>query len=202
MFSLKLKIVTILLTAFVLLSFSYNRFVLPVLVEVTQKYAVSTVNREINNVYSDIINNRNLSQSDFTLPYNSEGMQYVNTNTVVVNSLCGEMADVISERLNNIKDRKIKVPIGIFTSSNILSGIGPVLSMGINSMGEATVDYDSSFKACGVNQVNYKLWLDVECEVSVITPVVHKNIVVKRKVMVIDMVYNGGVPRAYMNVNK
>jgi sporulation protein yunB len=202
MLRIKVKFIIPILIFFLLLSISYNKFVLPVVIDVTQKYAVTAVNKEINNVYNNIITQNQLNQSSFTESFNSEAMQYVNTNTVVVNKICGEMADVVSERLNNIKDNKVKVPLALFTNSNILSGIGPDISISINSMGQAKVDYDSSFKSCGVNQVNYQLWLNVETEVSVITPVVHKNVNVKRKIMIIDMVYSGGVPNGYVNINR
>lgn len=200
MFKNKFSFLVLLLIILIILSISYNKFVLPVVIEVTQKYAVTTVNSEINKAYSDIIEKKGLEQSDFTIEQGNG--EYINTNTVIVNSICGEMAEVISRRLNNIDDRSIKIPLGVFTSNNILSNVGPNINICIDSMGEARVDYDSSFVSCGVNQVNYKLWLNVETEVAVITPVVHKNIVVKRKILVIDMVYNGGVPGTYLNVGR
>lgn len=200
MFRIKFKIITILLSLFFLLSLSYNRYVLPVLVDVSQKYAVTAVNKEINTAYNNIIVKKNITQSDFTSAYSLNGMDYVNTNTIAVNSICSEIAETLSSQLNNIEDRKIKIPIGAFTSSNILSSSGPFLKIGIDSMGQAKADYNSSFTACGVNQINYKLWIDVECEVSVVTPLVNKNITVKRKIMVVDMIYNGGIPNTYLGL--
>ena len=202
MFRIKFKIITILLSLFFILSLSYNRYILPVLTDVSQKYAVTEVNKEINSVYNNIIAQKNITQSDFASTSSQNGIDYVNTNTIVVNSLCSTIAENLSERLNNIEDRKIKIPVGAFTSSNILSSIGPSLKIGIDSMGQAKADYNSSFASCGVNQVNYKLWIDVECEVSVVTPLVHKNMTVKRKIMVVDMIYNGGVPNTYLGVNR
>lgn len=202
MFTFKFKIITILLIIFILLSLSYNRFVLPVIIEASEKYAVTLINKEISSAYSDIITKYNINQQDFTSGFDEKSMQYINTNTVIVNKLCAEMAEQISLRLNNIRDEKIKVPIGLFTSNNLLSRIGPRLNMSIDSMGDARVDYDSSFEACGVNQVNYKLWLEAECEAAVITPAVNKNLIIKRKIMIIDMVYNGGVPNAYVDIKK
>lgn len=200
MFTFKFKIITISLIILILISLSYNRIVLPVLIQVSEKYAVTVVNREISSAYNNIITKYNINQQDFTSAIDENNMQYINTNTVIVNKICGEMAETISHRLNNIKDERVKIPLGLFTSSNLLSNVGPSINMGINSMGEARVDYDSSFLSCGVNQVNYKLWLEAECEVAVVTPVVNKNMIVKRKIMIIDMVYNGGVPKAYVNV--
>ncbi len=200
MFKFKFKILFSFLLFFLIFSLLYNKYVLPVVINVTEKYAVTEVNKEINKAYNNIIAKRNITQSDFTNEQNSN--QFLNTNTVIVNSICSEMAEVLSERLNNIEDKRVKIPLGLFSTLNFLSTKGPALNMSVNSMGEAKADYESSFKSCGVNQINYKLWLNVETEVSVINPLVHKNIVVKRKIAVIDMVYNGGVPDAYVNVDR
>lgn len=200
MFKLRFKILFSLLLSTVIISLLYNRFVLPVVINVTEKYAVTEINKEINKAYNNIISEKNLTQADFISELNST--QFLNTNTVVVNSLCSEMAEVLSERLNNIEDKKVKVPLGLFTTINLLSTTGPTLNMSVDSMGEAKIDYESSFKSCGVNQVNYKLWLNVETEISVINPLVHKNIIVSRKIAVIDMVYNGGIPDTYVKVDR
>lgn len=197
MFGLKFKVIVILLSLIMILSFVYNRAVLPVVIEVSQKYAVTQVNKQINDAYNDIIDKLGTNQQDFTLK-NESG--YMSANTVVINKICADMAYKISDNLNNIENQKIKIPVGLFLYGNIFSDIGPLMDIGIRSMGEAKMDYDSSFKACGVNQVNYKLWLNVQCEVAVITPLLHKNVVIERKIVIIDMIYNGGVPNTYLNV--
>lgn len=202
MFRNKFKIITVLLIVFLVLSISYNRIVLPVIVDISQKYAVTAVNGEINSIYNDIVTSKKITQNDFAQNYSLGGTNYINTNTITVNSLCSEMAEQLSNHLNNIEDRKIKIPLGAFSANSLLSSLGPYMSISIDSMGQAKADYNSSFTSCGVNQVNYKLWIDVECEVSVVTPLIHKNMTVKRKIIVVDMIYNGGVPNAYVGINK
>ncbi|MGN1319277.1 MAG: sporulation protein YunB [Lachnospirales bacterium] len=202
MFSIKFKIITISLTIFVIISFSYNKFVLPIIVDITQKYAVTTVNKEISLAYKNFVSENNLTQQDFTSSYMNNQTEYVNTNTITVNNMCNELGEIISERLNNIEDKKVKIPIGTFLNSPILSNSGPNINITLNQMGQTKIDYNSSFKSCGVNQVNYKLWLDVESEVAIVTPALCKNLIIKRKIVIVDMVYNGGVPQGYVNVVK
>lgn len=200
MFKFKFKFLFIFLTMCVTLSLIYNKFVLPAIIDTSEKYAVTEINKQINNTYNNIISVKKLTQSDFT--EQNENAGYISTDTVVVNSLCGEMAVTISENLNNIPPKKVKIPIGLFMASRFFENIGPEVNMYVTSMGDAEVDYESSFQSCGVNQVNYKLWLNVKTEVSVINPFVNKKLRITRKIPVIDMVYNGGIPNSYINVTR
>lgn len=194
----KFKFIASILTIFFILSMCYNKFVLPTIMETAEKHAVSAVNYEINSVYNSLIEEQNITQEDFFSEYSVGNNYHSNTNTIVVNKLCSMLADKISQNLSKGTSSSVKVPLGLFFGNNLLSDLGPELEMNISGVGDARVDYDSSFKSVGVNQVNYKLWLDVSCRISITSPIIKKDIEVKRKVPVIDMIYHGDIPNVYL----
>ena len=67
---------------------------------------------------------------------------------------------------------------------------------------EALVNYNTEFNSVGINQSNFKIWIDINTTVRIINPLQKKEIEFNRKVMIVDTVINGVVPENYMNINK
>lgn len=199
MFKLRYKFLIKSLIIIFIISILYNRFVLPPLFDVAEKYVTTRVNSEISSVYKRAIYENNLVQKDFISHSVNNGTNYVEANTIAINKLCGYIGENVSHNLNNLPEGKIKFPIGIITGMPVFANLGANIPIKINPVGMAKTDSFSEFKSCGVNQVNYRLWIDIEVQVRAVTPILNKNIVINRQILVVDMIYNGGVPHTYLN---
>ena len=69
-------------------------------------------------------------------------------------------------------------------------------------MGQSHVDYETSFVSVGINQTNFKVWLDVITEIQMVNPLEKDIVKTNRKVMIIDSVIKGNVPQTYFEYNK
>ena len=82
-----------------------------------------------------------------------------------------------------------------------LAQFGPHFSFSLAPIGNALVDYESSFTAVGINQTHFSVWLTVESTVRIINPVHSSEIIVTRNVSLVDTVISGVVPDTYLNMD-
>lgn len=82
----------------------------------------------------------------------------------------------------------------------MLSGFGPQIPMKFASSGIVETKVRSEFESAGINQTIHRIYLDVVCEVSVLTPynVMEENI--KNEVVLVENVIVGIVPTTYYNL--
>ncbi len=176
----------------------YNRFVLPSAIAVSQKYAVTRINNEISKAVENSISQLSIDTNSLTKETGNGDTSRISIDSIMINRLCSYTALQLSESLNKINSERISLPIGIFSGIPILSNIGINVPIYLQSMGEATADYDANMDSAGINQVNYMLWLNVECRIEIVNPLWRKETVVKRRIMLVDNIFSGKVPEGYI----
>lgn len=179
----------------------FDKNVLPTAIAVSEKYATTEINKQINSAIEKVINDMDIKTSDF---YNntlnkSEQLNYLSVDTMLINDVCAKSAFNISENLNKLEDKKIKLPVGLLSGVKMLSNYGPRFSITISALGDAEVDYSTSFEAVGINQINFQVWLNIQTSVTIVNPLYSKDIIVKRKLMLVNTVFNGEVPDTYLD---
>lgn len=187
--------------ALTLTALSFNRFILPILTEISSKYAITQINNEINRATDSVISNMGIKSSDFTEEISNTDLSHINIDSLLINRVSNKIVLQISENLNRLSTHTIKVPSGAFSGIPLYSRLGVSIPLHITSMGDASADYETSLSSAGVNQVTYQVWLNIECNVSVVSPVFSKNITIKRKLMLVNTVFNGKVPNGYANIS-
>jgi sporulation protein YunB len=195
-------ITIILLTLFTGICTLYDRYVLPAAISVSQKYAITTVNNEIQRAVNSCIEDMGVKSEDFIgrSEYGDTSEHYV--NTVLVNRICAKIASDLSGALNVAEVDNIELPIGVYTGMSALSNLGPHIKVRIDQMGAASVDYDTKFESAGVNQVNMQIWLNISSDVAIVNPGWSKELAITRRIMLVNTVYSGKIPEAYLNIDK
>lgn len=161
----------------------------------------SSANNIINIAIQETIDEMNISSSDFIIKENSD-ISSISANTILINEFCSNISNKISNYFNIQYDKIIEIPIGSLFGIEWLSNIGPSIGFNIMPSKEALVNYNTEFNSVGINQSNFKIWIDINTTVRIINPLQKKEIEFNRKVMIVDTVINGVVPENYMNINK
>lgn len=201
---LKLLLILIIVILFFATYFYIIRFetqVVPYAISVSEKYATNIVSRQIDESIKETIEKMKLNSSNF-FNYsikNSEN-NFFDINTILINSVCNEISLLLSEKLNSIQEIPVEIPIGIFSGINAFSNVGPKFKIHIISVKDASIDYDTSFKSVGINQINFQVYLKINSEISIINPMYKKKITVSRKVTLVNTVFDGKVPNTYLNL--
>jgi len=187
------------------IGYSYYRFdrrILPMVLEAAELRLQAEINNVINAVIQEIITEYQISAGDFLLTgQNSvDGTPFLSVNTVLANKICNIAAQRISEKLNNLEPETVQVPIGMAFGLDTLAQVGPRFSFDLAPIGNALVNYESSFTAVGINQTHFAVWLEVESVVRIINPVHSSEIFVSRNFSLVDTVIQGNVPDAFLTM--
>ncbi len=196
----KLTITAIfLLFCTIIVTILFNHFILPIIIDVCSKYAVTKINTEINNAADSVIEQMQITSRDFTEEITNNDLNHININSLLINSITNKTALLISKNMNELSTHKIDIPVGAFSGMPLFSRIGFSIPIYITSIGDARADYETSLTSAGINQVSYQIWLNIECNVSVISPCFTQNLCIKRKLMLVNTIFNGKVPDGYVN---
>lgn len=181
-----------------------NKEIMPVIKTMARYEANMVATKSINRgVNKALIKNKITTQDLLFYDYNEKGeIISWNVNSMIINDLCTEVAENIIAELEEVGTIPLKIPSGIITGVNIFSSVGPQFSIRILPIGSANVDYQNQLRATGINQVNHVVWLEVETNMQVIAPLSSEEMIVKRKIVLVDKVISGKVPSNYINMPK
>ena len=182
--------------------YRFDRAILPLVLDAAEMRFQAEINHIINAVVQDVIQENGITAEDFILQtqFLTDQQPVLSINTVLANEINNEAAQRISEKLNNLEPETVYVPIGMALGLDILAQVGPRFSFDLAPIGNALVNYETSFTAVGINQTHFAVWLNVECVVRIINPVHSSEIVVARNISLVDTIISGVVPGTYLNM--
>lgn len=187
--------------AFALFIYQFETKVVPTAIVIGEKYATNIVEQEIDkSVEKTILEMGLYSEKFFNKSLNQTTNHYLDVNAILINNVCLNVSTNLTQSLKEMNETKIELPIGIFSGFNAFSGIGPKFKISIVSIGDATVDYETNFVSVGINQINFQVYLKINTQVSIINPMYKKDILISRKLMLVNTVFNGEVPNTYLNL--
>ena len=82
----------------------------------------------------------------------------------------------------------------------MLSGRGPGVKIRISSIGNIETDLESEFTSQGINQTLHRIYVDVSCNVKVLTPFKDIERKITNKVLLAENVIVGNIPDTYYNL--
>ena len=191
-----------LLAAFAHSFYRFDRRILPLVLEAAELRLQTEINNVINSVINEIMVNSGVTAEDFIIQnIQTDAKPVLSVNTVLVNEICNAAAEAISARLNNLEPEVVSVPVGMALGLDTLAQVGPRFTFVIAPIGNALVDYESSFQAVGINQTHFSVWLYVDAVVRIINPVQSSEILITRRVSLVDTIISGIVPETYLSMD-
>ena len=121
-------------------------------------------------------------------------------NVVNVNKLNSEIALSIQEKLNNTTSSKFYIRLGSFTGSKLLSGRGPNVEVRMSTIGAVTTSIKSEFTETGINQTMHKIYIDISCNVSLLSPFKDLDEQITAQVLLSETVISGDIPDGYYDL--
>lgn len=93
-----------------------------------------------------------------------------------------------------------KLLFGSFTGFKLLAGRGPYVKITISSVGDVETDLRSEFISQGINQTLHRVYLQVKCEVNILTPFDNISREITNQVLLMENVIVGKIPNTYYNL--
>lgn len=89
---------------------------------------------------------------------------------------------------------------GSFTGFKLLAGRGPDVKIKISTIGEVETDLRSEFTSQGINQTLHRVYLQVKCNVNILTPFENISREITNQVLLMENVIVGNIPNTYYNL--
>lgn len=201
-FKRKIGILMALMVFFALGWSLINRQLMPVIRSLARNEAKMIAIKSINSGVHESLNKNKVTTQDLLFyDYNDAGeITSWNVNSIMINQLCTEIAENIINDLHNTDVIQLKIPLGLVTGAHIFSNVGPMIDVKVLPKGSANIDYKNQLRATGINQVNHVVWLEIEMKMQIIVPLSSEELVVQRRVVLVDKVISGKVPSHYLNI--
>lgn len=142
------------------------------------------------------------SYSDFVVIHTDENknIKMLEANMININIVISNIAEQIQVGIDNTENEDIYISAGSFTGISLLSGRGPRVPIRISTIGNVKTDFKSEFIEKGVNQTLHRLYLEIECEISVLTPFNTINQKINNQLIIAENVIVGNIPSNYYNL--
>ncbi len=177
-----------------------EKYIMPIAAELCVAEAKERANSIINSAAESVLKENGIELEDILKLKSENGMTTLSADTVTVNMLCAKMSGLITENLVGMENNSVSVPYGAASGIGILANSGPPIEFEVKPVGGAEVDYETEFTSAGINQTNYKIWLTVRVNVSLVNPLYNKKVNMTRKLMLVDTVIKGEVPSNYLGI--
>ena len=191
-------IIIIMLIAIITAKFTINA-ITPIMnkqcINMAKTIATKISNEETSKViskykYEDICN---------TIKDENGNIVMINSNTIIVNQIISDITIKIQEKLNKEDNNTFKMKLGSFTGSKLLAGKGPDINVKMHTTGNIDTKLESEFISSGINQTLHKIYLNVVCEVSILTPFDTIEEKIENQVLLTEAVIIGTIPNTYYN---
>lgn len=159
--------------------------------------AIITTNEETTNAI------KQYKYSDFVIIHKDEkgNVLMLESNMKNINNVTSDVAYKIQNSINNTKDEDITISLGSFTGISILSGRGIKVPIRISTIGNVKTNIKSEFISQGINQTLHRLYLEIECQINVLTPFNTITEEITNQLILAENVIVGEIPEAYYNIN-
>ncbi len=176
----------------------FDRKILPQALAISHLQAKSKANSVIDNSINETLENMEIKSSDFFIGNETGNIDSFSADTILINRFCTNVSQNIGKNLEALSDEMIEIPLGAVSGVYMFANLGPKISFTLMPMGESVVDYETSFTAVGINQTNFKIWINVNMGVQIVNPLIEEKVTLSRKLMLVDTVINGQVPESYL----
>ena len=125
----------------------------------------------------------------------------IKMNSVNVSKLNNEIALDIQKKFDTGESGKFYISLGTFTGNQLLVGRGPKVEVKMSTIGEVTTKIKSEFTNTGINQTLHRIYIDIHCNVSLITPFKDVDEQIDTQVLLAETVIAGEIPDTYYSLD-
>lgn len=145
----------------------------------------------------------NTKYDDFcTIERDSNGnIKLMNLNVININRTMSKIALDMQENLKKEKNGEISISVGSISGNKLLAGKGPAIKVKVETLGDIQTSVKSELKSAGINQTLHKIYMDISCELCIISPYKDVTEKISTEVLLAEAVIVGEIPESYYNFN-
>ena len=140
------------------------------------------------------------SYSDFiTVEKNNQNeIVMISANSLLVNELARSTAMLSQNKINELKNFEVSIPVGTLSGVPLLSERGPTVSVTVSPIGNVHCTFTSTFTTAGINQTLHRIYINVESRVDLIIPTSHLEVETSTPILICESLIVGDVPDTFL----
>ena len=142
--------------------------------------------------YTDLINIQKDKEGNITL---------VSANAVLMNNIAASTAIAAQDKILNIGEQGIEIPIGTILGGQLMSGRGPAVVVRVEPVGSVITDFMTEFEAAGINQTRHKIYLVLNASIRILIGSSSQTVEISSQVLISETIIIGDVPQSYVEVD-
>lgn len=170
----------------------------PILLEL----ALTQTSNHITSAIDKAVSDQAVAYTDLVTLERSENGDIIalTSNMARANVLRGQLLDTALTELEGLETLEFKIPLGTICDWDLLSGIGPDVSVRILYTGTASAEFQNTFSSAGINQTCHQIVFHINADISVLLPGRQYQTSVDTNVCVAETVIVGKVPETYLQI--
>ena len=196
----KLNIILIFFIILVIINLLVIKAISPVFNKLCEDKAKGVAILICNTNTSECIKQYNYS--DFIIIHmdDDKNIRMLEANMKNINLVISDITEKIQKEINNSQNEELYISSGSFTGVSLLSGRGPKIPIKISTIGNVNTELKSEFFSKGVNQTIHRLYLKINCEISVLTPFNTINEEINNQFIIAENIIVGNLPQTYYDL--
>ncbi len=152
-----------------------SRNMRPALQALAEARIRSIAARAMNDAILESMGNAETYAQLISVRENGEKVYLLQANTRNMNILAADCAEAAQDRIAQIGEQGISVPLGTVTGVSFLSGKGPGIHVSFTPVGSVQSEFSSELRASGINQSLYRVNLKLTASLRLILPGVTRH---------------------------
>ena len=196
----KLNIILIFFIILVIINLLIIKAISPVFNKLCEDKAKGVAVLICNTNTSECIKQYNYS--DFIIIHmdDDKNIRMLEANMKNINLVISNITEKIQKEINNSQNEELYISSGSFTGVSLLSGRGPKIPIKISTIGNVNTELKSEFFSKGVNQTIHRLYLKINCEISILTPFNTINEEINNQFIIAENIIVGNLPQTYYDL--
>ncbi len=129
---------------------------------------------------------------------NDGRVAYMQPKTGAINRIATAATLTIQERLKELPQEKVRIPLGQTLGFKTLASFGPLLPVKIIPTGVVESAIKDQFDSAGINQVRHKVYIRIKTTIKMVVPLVREEITISTDVPLTEAIIMGEVPNLYL----
>lgn len=129
---------------------------------------------------------------------NEGRVAYMQPKTGVINRISAGATLAIQQRLTELRQETVKIPLGQVLGIKTLASYGPKLAIKVIPVGVVESIIKDRFDSTGINQVRHIIFISIKTTIKMVVPLVTEEIVINTDVPLAEAIIMGEVPNLYL----
>ncbi len=195
-----IKILSILIIAFTFAYFSIEA-IEPIIEKQCKNMAKSIATKISNNEATKVMENYSYNDMLNITKDEKGNVKMVEANIVTINEIISQIPINIQEQMEKTENNTFAIKLGSFLGSNLFAGRGPNVNIKMQLIGNLDTDLKSEFISTGINQTLHRIYLEISCNIIILTPYETIEDEIVNQVLLAEGVIVGDVPNSYYNLD-